>query len=165
MTGSPSMHCAGGGDTWGSIRSRGVPGPGGVLCSGGGGCLVRGDGLYPRMHWGRPPPHEQNSWHATETRMHSSRMHTVCSSGHILGRVYLVLGGVPGPGGCTCPGGVPGLGGVPGPGGCTWSRGVYLPGGCTCPGGCTWSGGCTCPEGTWSGTPPSPVDRHTPVKT
>ena len=85
--------------------------------------------------------------------------------------VYLVLGGVPGPGGCTWSGGVgvPGLGGVPGPEGCTWSWGVYLvPGG-----GCTWSwgmylvpggvylpgaggggyllGGCTCPC-----TPPPP---------
>ena len=61
--------------------------------------------------------------------------------------VYLVLGGVPGPGGVYLVlGGVPGpRGWVPGPGwvpghrgGCTWSRG-----------GCTWSRGCT-----WSGTPP-----------
>ena len=57
------------------------------------------------------------------------------------GEVYLVPGGVPGPGGvylvlggCTWSGGVPGPGGVylvpggvPGPGGCTWSWvGVYL---------------------------------------
>ena len=43
----------------------------------------------------------------------------------ILG-VYLVPGGVPGPGGCTWfLGGVPGPRGLPGPGGCTW--GVYLP--------------------------------------
>ena len=50
----------------------------------------------------------------------------------VLGRVYLVWRGVPGPGG------VPGLGGVPGPGGyLVW--GVYL-----VLGGCTWSrGGCT----------------------
>ena len=54
--------------------------------------------------------------------------------------VYLVRGGVPGPGRCTwswgvylVPGGVPGLGGVPGPGG------VYLvPGGVPGPRGCTW---------------------------
>ena len=53
--------------------------------------------------------------------------------------MYLVLGGVPGPGGCTwSQGGVHGpRGGVPGPGGCVpgpasvaGSRGVYLvPGG------------------------------------
>ena len=41
--------------------------------------------------------------------------------------MYLVPGGVPGPG-------------VPGPGECTWSGGVSVPG----PRGCTWSGG------TWS---------------
>ena len=60
--------------------------------------------------------------------------------------VYLVWGGVPGPGGCTWfPGGVPGPGGVvpgpmgvgvSGPGGCTWSGGVPGPGGCL-----TWSWG------------------------
>ena len=58
--------------------------------------------------------------------MHSSRMRTArlfpvshCSRG-----VYLVRGGVPGPGWCT------------------WSRGVYLvPGGVPGPGGCTWSQG------------------------
>ena len=82
--------------------------------------------------------------------------------------VYLVLGGVPGPGGCTWSQGVY-LGGVPGPGvylvlGCTWSQGVYLvpgggvylvpgggvylvPGGVPGPGGCTWSQGVGC---TWS---------------
>ena len=70
------------------------------------------------------------------TRMHSSRMRTVRSSGRI-------SGGVPGGRGCTWSqgvylvwgvgvylvwGGVPGPGGAPGLGGCTWSR------------GCTWSG-------------------------
>ena len=51
------------------------------------------------------------------------------------GGVYLVLGGVPGLGGCTYPGGVPGPGevylvlGVPSPGGVP-AQGVYLvPGG------------------------------------
>ena len=50
--------------------------------------------------------------------------------------MYLVLGGVPGPGGWGCTwsqGGVPGPGGVPGLGGVAGLRGV--PG----PGGCTWS--------------------------
>ena len=74
--------------------------------------------------------------------MHSSRMRTVRSSGRISGEGCVFarrdvpgpVGGVPGPmggectwsggvylvwGGCTCPGGVPGLGGVP-----AW--GVYL---------------------------------------
>ena len=60
--------------------------------------------------------------------------------------VYLVLGGVPSPGGCTWSrGGVPAQGGVPGSvgcswslgGGCTWSQGVYL-----VLGVCTWSQGC-----------------------
>ena len=82
--------------------------------------------------------------------MHSSRMCTICSSGHISGgrgAVYLVTGGkylvwgvylvqgctwsqggvcsrgcVPSPGGCTWLGGVPGWG-------CTWPRGVPGPGG------------------------------------
>ena len=41
--------------------------------------------------------------------------------------MYLVPGGVPGPGGCTWSQGVYlVLGGVPDPGGCTWSQGVYL---------------------------------------
>ena len=67
------------------------------------------------------------------------------------GSVYLVLGGVPGPRGCTWSkgvylvwGGVPGPGGcVPGPGGvgdCTWLWGVYL-----VPGECTWSRGVSAP--------------------
>ena len=49
----------------------------------------------------------------------------------------ITTGGVPGPG-CTWFRGVYlVLGGVPGPGGCTWSRGVYLvPGGVPGPGGC-----------------------------
>ena len=69
-------------------------------------------------------------------------MRTVRSSSHL-------LGGVPGPRGCTWSRGVYlvmgvylVLGGVPGPGGCTWSRegctwqGVYLvPGGIPGPGG------------------------------
>ena len=94
----------------------------------------------------------------SKTRMHSSRMRTVRSSGRIsgggggvvpylvggctwFGSVYLVPGGVPGPVG------VPGLGGylvwgVPGPGECTWSwGGVHGCGGCIWPGGCTWSWG------------------------
>ena len=75
--------------------------------------------------------------------MHSSRMHTIRSSGRIL------WGGVPGPGGCAWfQWGV-----CTWSGGSTWSGWVYLvPGGvpglgegCLLPGGCTWSGG-----GTWS---------------
>ena len=63
------------------------------------------------------------------TRMHSSRIRTVHSSGRISG------GGVPGSGGVyLVPGGVPG----PGGGGCTWSQGG-VPG--------PWGG-------AWSGTPP-----------
>ena len=79
--------------------------------------------------------------------MHSSRMRTIRSLAVFRGRGTwsgpgglpgLVLGGVPGPGGCTwswgrCtwsgPGGCTwyGPGGVPGSGwGCTWSRGLYL---------------------------------------
>ena len=67
----------------------------------------------------------------TKTRMHSSRMRTVRSSGRI-------SGGVPGPEGCTWSGG-------------TWSRGgVYLVlGGVLGPRGCTWSG-----------TPPLWTDTH-----
>ena len=108
------------------------------------------------------------SFVATEgTRMHSSRMRTVRSSGRISGGgvpgprgegVYLVPGGV-----YLVPGGVPGQGGVPALGGgvylvkgstwsrgCTCSRGVYqvpgrvylVQGGVPCPrGGCTWSWG------------------------
>ena len=83
------------------------------------------------------------------------------------GGEYLVLGGVPGPGGCTWSGGgeegylvlggVPSRGGVPGPGGCTWSRGG-VPG----LGGCTWSRGVYL---VWGGVPgqvlPPPVNRMT----
>ena len=114
------------------------------------------------------------------TRMHSSRMRTVRNSSRLRGvylpRGYLVLGGMPSPGGCTClgvylvpGGGVPAKGGVPGPrgflprdavpaggggggtwsGGCTWSRGVYLPGGVPGPRG----------EGICPGT--LPVNRMT----
>ena len=111
--------------------------------------------------------------------MHSSRMGTgrtltIFRSLLFLGGggwcTSLVLGGVSGPGGCTClvpgvylpgPGGctclvwggctclVPGVY-LAGPGGCVWSRGVYLPGlGRSVP---AWSqgvylpglGGCTC---------------------
>ena len=60
--------------------------------------------------------------------------------------MYLVRGGIPGPGGYLVPGG------------CTWSRGVYL-----VPGGCTWSrgvylvlGGVPGPRGVylvWGGVP------------
>ena len=65
--------------------------------------------------------------------------------------MYMVLGGVPGPGGCTWSGGfIWSPGGVPGPGGGVWSQGVYL-----VPGGVPGPGGCTCP-----GTPP-PMDRIT----
>ena len=92
--------------------------------------------------------------------MHSSRMRTICSRGHISGG-----GGVPAwrAGGCTCRG-------VYLLRGCTWSEGVYLPGGdvylpevhlvwgvyltrrgCTCwgvPGlGGTWSRGVYLPGG------------------
>ena len=120
-----------------------------------------------------------------QTRMHSSRMRTgrsltVFQSLQPGGctwswGVYLVRGGVPGPGGCVpgpggCTwsrgavpgprGGVPGPGGgVPGPGGCTWSQGgVPGPRGVPGPGGCTWSrggvpgpkGGYLVPGGIWS---------------
>ena len=78
--------------------------------------------------------------------MRTARTFTICWS--------LLLGGVPGPGGCTClVGGVylPGPGGVylPGPGGVPGPRGVYLPG----PGGtCLVSGGVPAWSrwGTWS---------------
>ena len=96
------------------------------------------------------------------TRMHSSRMRTVRSSGRI-------SGGVPGPGGVyLVRGGVPGRGcllwGDLVPGGCTWSKGGCLLWGCTWsqggvpgPGGCTWSGGVPSPGGcTWSGGVPGP---------
>ena len=108
-----------------------------------------------------------------KTRMHSSRMCTVCSSSHLLGSVpglggvpgqEVVVGGVPGPGVYLVPGGVPCLGG------CTWSGGVVPgPGDVPSLGGCTWSGdipgprgvylvpwGCTCPS-----TSPLWTDTHT----
>ena len=81
--------------------------------------------------------------------MHSSRMRTGRSLTVFRslqpGGVYLVRGGVRGPGR------------VPGLGGCTWSGGVYLVWGVyLVRGGGTWSReGCT-----WSGTPP-PVNRMT----
>ena len=106
-----------------------------------------------------------------KTRIHSSRMRTVRSSGRISGAgvylgVYLVPGGAPGPwgvylvlggctwsrgctwsGGCTwSQGGVPGLGGVPGPGGyLVWGVHLVLGG--------TWSEGVYLVPGgcTWSG--------------
>ena len=75
----------------------------------------------------------------------------VSGPGGVPGRgVYLVQGSVPARS-------VPGQGGVPGQGVYLLGVGVYLPGGvpgpggCTCPGGMylvpggTWSGGCTCP--------------------
>ena len=92
---------------------------------------------------------------------------------HLFWGVYLVLGGVPGPRGCTWSGGVPGPRGcVPSPRGCTWSLGaVPGPGGNLVPGSvhglgsepdprvCTWSRGGTCPCNR------SIVDRDTYVKT
>ena len=85
------------------------------------------------------------------TRMHSSRMRTVRSSGRISG------GGVPGPGGCTWSGG-----GAPGPGGVLGPRGrVYLVWGVYL----IW-GGKSGPRGVYPVRySPPPVDRHTPVKT
>ena len=97
--------------------------------------------------------------------MHSSRMHTIHSSGHISG-VYLVPGGVPGPRVSTWSngvylvwrGGVPDLGGENAPGegvyllpGGYLVLGVYLVGGTSSQGWCTWCGGCT-----WSGGVPGP---------
>ena len=80
LTVSPSMLCSGEGGV--TAWSRGcLPGPGGVPAwSRGGACLVPGGclpspgggawshgrgcllgpGGYPSMHWGRPPPCEQN---------------------------------------------------------------------------------------------------------
>ena len=79
--------------------------------------------------------------------------------------MYLVLGGVSAPGGCTGSrgvylvlGGVPGPGGCllrPGPGGCTWSWGGLLLGGVPGLGGvCSWG----CVPG------PGGVDRQTLLK-
>ena len=76
--------------------------------------------------------------------MRTARAFTVCWSllpgGGVPGPwgVYLVLGGVPGPGG------VPGSGG-----GCTWSR------------GCTWSGGVYLVPGVYLVRYSPPVDRMT----
>ena len=58
--------------------------------------------LGPGIFWDQTPPQTEFLTHASETRMHSSRMHTGCS--------LTVCQGVPGPGR------------VPGPGG-AWSRG------------------------------------------
>ena len=91
----------------------------------------------------------------SKTRMHSSRMCTTCllpisQSMHCSWYVYLVPGGVPGPGGCTWyPTGVPGLKGVHGPMDVYQVLGVYL-----VPGGVPGPVGGTCP-----GTPP--VNRMT----
>ena len=73
------------------------------------------------------------------SRMHTAHVFTVSHSMLCTRGVYLIPGGVPGPGGWTWSRGVY-L--VPGevylvPGGCTWSGRVYLVSG----GGCTWSGG------------------------
>ena len=100
---------------------------------------------------------------AMQTRMHSSRMHTVHAltirwGGGGGGGVYLPGEGVYLPGGCTCLGGVPAQGVYLSVGGTCWGvpargctcLGVYLPRGCTCPGGVPAQGGCTCP-----GAPPS----------
>ena len=87
--------------------------------------------------------------------MHSSRMRTArllpvspgmhCSWG---GCTWSGVQGVPGPGVCLVPGGVPGpwgctwfWGSVPGSGQCTWSRGCTWLGDVPGPWGCTWSGG------------------------
>ena len=86
-----------------------------------------------------------------QTRMHSSSMRTVRSSGRISGGggpgpggVYLVLGGG------TWSGGVTGPGGVSAPGG-TWSWGVSALGGVSGPEGCVpGPGGVFAPGGTWS---------------
>ena len=75
--------------------------------------------------------------------------------------MYLVPGGVPGPGV-----GVPGPGDVPGPGGCTWSQGgVPGPRGGGVPdprGVCTWGvylvPGGVCFQG--SQTPPNPRGQN-----
>ena len=100
--------------------------------------------------------------------MHSSRMRT--GRALTVSPSMLCAGG-----GCTWSGRVPGLGGVylvpggvPGPGGCTCSRGVYL-----VLGGCTWSGGAPGPRGgvpgpggcAWSGTTPPPpwTESQTPT--
>ena len=61
--------------------------------------------------------------------MHSSRMRTARLLIYLLactapGGLYLVPGGVSGPGGCTRSGGYLVLGGYLVPGGCTWSWGV-----------------------------------------
>ena len=97
------------------------------------------------------------------TRLHSSRMRTagaltvspsmLCTGGCTWSRgVYLVLGGVPGPGRCTWS-----WGAVPGP------RGVYLvPGGCTWSRACTWSWGVyLVPVGGVPGQVLPPVNRIT----
>ena len=59
-------------------------------------------------------------------------------------------------------GGVSALGGICSWGG-IWSWGVSAPGGVSAPRGGLFPGGVPGPGGTWSGTPPPPVDRHTPV--
>ena len=104
------------------------------------------------------------------TRMHSSRMRTVRSSGRISG-VYLFRGGVPAWGGTWSQGVYLVQWGVPGPEGCTWSRGLYLvlgvylvPGGVPGLGGVPGPGGLYLVQGGCSGSG-TPVDRQTPVKT
>ena len=93
-----------------------------------------------------------------------------------LGWVYLVPGGVPGPGGCTWSwGGVPGLGCGPGLGGHTWSRGVPGLGGYLVLGGVSALGGFQpggrllvggIPACTEADTPPPLLtESQTPVKT
>ena len=83
----------------------------------------------------------------SDTRMHSSRMRTVCSSGRLSG-------------GGACSGGSA-------PGRCLLLGGV-------CSGGCLFLGRVSAPGGSgpWGGIPacteadpPPRVDRHTPVKT
>ena len=91
LTVSPSMLCKGGGASWGGVSSqrgicasswgtsasprqvssqRGSPVGGSPVLGGQrgaegllpGGASSQGGG-YPSMHWGRPPPCGQNSWH------------------------------------------------------------------------------------------------------
>ena len=98
--------------------------------------------------------------------MHSSRMRTARTATIRMVCVYLVPGGVPGPGGVPAGGVYLVPGGVPA-GGFTWSGGVYLVWGGVSARGCTLRGvylvwgvylvqrGVPGPGGcTWSGLPP-----------
>ena len=87
--------------------------------------------------------------------MHSSRMHTVRSSGHI-------LGGVSAPGGCllggVCSWGVSALGGF-----LLWEGGLLWVG--LLPGGLLGGGGVVSQHALRQTRPPPSVDREMPVKT